>query len=231
VLSSMIINKYKETIELYIESIKQHLKNNLELIYIIGSSATKDIIVNWSDIDCIIVLNKYNEKDIDIIKKISNSFDIKIGNTIYSKNEFGINQCLTNVFSSDSFDYVYSSPYKRTIETAKIVYPYLEPIVFSYLEQRDLGELNEKFKKDYNSEYLKLVRNYVVNPKGAESIQDIIYRLDLFFEYIKSQHDDNSQLLVVTHNGIMRIIKKYYMNEKNNIDSENLGQFKLILKK
>ena len=84
----MIINKYKETIELYIESIKQHLKNNLELIYIIGSSATKDIIVNWSDIDCIIVLKKYNEENIDIIKKISNSFDIKIGNTIYSKKEF-----------------------------------------------------------------------------------------------------------------------------------------------
>lgn len=146
-------------------------------------------------------------------------------------NKIGINQCLTNVFSSDSFDCVYSSPYKRTIETAKIVYPYLEPIVFSYLKQRDLGELNEKFKKDYNSEYLKLVKNYVVNPKGAESIQDIIHRLDLFFEYIKSQHGDNSQLLVVTHNGIMRIIKKYYMNEKNNIDSENLGQFKLILKK
>jgi len=78
---------------------------------------------------------------------------------------------------------------------------------------------------------LKLVRNYIVTPKGAESIQDIICRLNLFFEYIKLQHDDNSQLLVVTHNGIMRIIKKYYMNEENNLDSENLGQFKLILKK
>lgn len=77
---------------------------------------------------------------------------------------------------------------------------------------------------------MKLVRNYVINQKGAESIQDIIYRLDLFFKYTKSQHDDNSQLLVVTHNGIMRIIKKNYMNKKN-IDSENLGQFKLILKK
>ena len=86
-------------------------------------------------------------------------------------------------------------------------------------------------KKDYDSEYLKLVRNYIINPKGAESIQDIIYRIDLFFEYIKFQHNDNSQLLVVTHNGIMRIIKKYYMNENNNIDSENLGQLKLILKK
>ena len=149
----------------------------------------------------------------------------------YSLNEFGVNQCLANVFSLGSFDCVYSSPYKRTIETAKIVYPYLEPIVLPYLTQRDLGELNEKLKKDYDSEYLKLVRNYIINPKGAESIQDIIYRIDLFFEYIKIKHNDKSQLLVVTHNGIMRIIKKYYMNENNNIDSENLGQLKLILKK
>lgn len=88
VSSIMIINEYKETIDLYIESVRQCLKENLELIYIIGSSATKDIIVNWSDIDCIIVLNKYKKSDIDIIKKISNSFDIKIGNTIYSKKEF-----------------------------------------------------------------------------------------------------------------------------------------------
>lgn len=149
----------------------------------------------------------------------------------YPLNEIGVNQCLANVFLPDSFNCVYSSPYKRTIETAKIVYPYREPIILSYLVQRDLGQLNEKFKKDYNIEYLKLVRNYVVNPMGAESIQDIINRLDLFFEYIKAQHDDNSKLLIVTHNGIMRIIKKYYMNEENNIDSNNLEQFKLVLKK
>lgn len=63
---------------------------------------------------------------------------------------------------------------ERTIETAKIVYPYLEPVVLSYLTQRDLGELNKKLKKDYDSEYLKLVRNYIINPQGAESIHDII---------------------------------------------------------
>ncbi len=148
----------------------------------------------------------------------------------YSLNEIGVEQCLNNVFSANDFDCVYSSPYKRTIETAKIVYPYQEPIVLSCLAQRDLGQLNEQFKKDYNIEYLKLVRNYIINPKGAESIQHIIYRLDLFFDYIKSQHDYNSRLLVVTHNGIMRIIKKYYMHEETNIDSDNLGQFKLILK-
>lgn len=104
-------------------------------------------------------------------------------------------------------------------------------MIFSNLIQRDLGVLNEKMKKDYSIEYLKAVREYLVNPENSETLEDIMKRLNNFFEYIKLHHDDNSKILVVTHNGIMRIIKKFYLNEVNNIDSQNLGQFKMILKK
>lgn len=149
----------------------------------------------------------------------------------YFLNEIGREECLRNVFPPDSFNSVYCSPYKRTIETAKLVYPYLEPVVHSDLMQRDLGILNEKMKKDYSIEYLKAVREYLVNPENAETLEDITERLNNFFEYIKLQHDDNSKILVVTHNGIMRIIKKYYLNEVNSIDSQNLDQFKMVLKK
>lgn len=149
----------------------------------------------------------------------------------YFLNEIGREECLRNVFPPDSFNSVYCSPYKRTIETAKIVYPYLEPVILSNLMQRDLGILNEKMKKDYSIEYLKAVREYLVNPENAETLEDIMERLNNFFEYIKLQHDNNSKILVVTHNGIMRIIKKFYLNEVNNIDSQNLDQFKMILKK
>lgn len=149
----------------------------------------------------------------------------------YPLNKTGKEQCLSNIFPPNSFNCVYCSPYKRTIETANIVYPYLEPIIFSNLTQRDLGNLNEKFKKDYSLEYLKAVKEYIINPKNAETLQDVIKRVDLFMEYIKLHHDDNSRLLVVTHNGIMRIIKRFYMYENSNVDSENLGQFKMVLKK
>lgn len=81
-------NKYSKTIESYIEKLKEKLKDNLEMIYIIGSSATDDIVVNWSDIDAIIVLREYKYDDIETIKRISNSYEIKIGNTLYSKEEF-----------------------------------------------------------------------------------------------------------------------------------------------
>ena len=149
----------------------------------------------------------------------------------YFLNEIGREECLRNVFPPNSFNSVYCSPYKRTIETAKIVYPYLEPVILSNLMQRDLGILNEKMKKEYSVEYLKAVREYLVNPENAETLEDIKERLNNFFEYMKLQHDDNSKILVVTHNGIMRIIKKIYLNEVNNIDSQNLDQFKMVLKK
>ena len=149
----------------------------------------------------------------------------------YSLNNNGKKQCMENIFSKDDFSIVYSSPYKRTLETAKFVYPYSEPIILPCIVQRDLGVLNEKYKKDYTKEYLRLVRDYIVNPEGAETLNDIIIRLDYFFDYVKLNNGENANILVVTHNGIMRIIKKYYMNETHNIESENLGKFTLTLKR
>lgn len=58
-------NSYSSIINSYIEKLKEQLKNNLEMIYIIGSSATEDVVVNWSDIDTIIVLKEYNYDNIE----------------------------------------------------------------------------------------------------------------------------------------------------------------------
>lgn len=149
----------------------------------------------------------------------------------YSINEEGKRQCKDNVFKEEEFDNIYCSPFKRTIETAQLVYPYKKPIIMPELAQRDLGELNEKYKKDYDLEYLRLVREYLVNPKNAETIGEIIYRLNKFFNYLNINQQNDDKILVVTHNGIMRIIKKYYLFEKQEIESKNLGKFTLTLKR
>jgi len=152
-------------------------------------------------------------------------------NLDYPLNDLGKQKCAENIFVNGQFNSVYSSPFKRTIETAQIVYPYMNPIVTSLLTQRNLGELNEKKKIDYDEQYLKLVRNYLVNPKDSESLEHIIARLDIFFNYLKDNQVESDNVLVVTHNGIMRIIKKYYLKEQAEIDSDNLGQFQITLKK
>ena len=149
----------------------------------------------------------------------------------YPLNEHGIVQCKSNAFSCPSFNDVFASPYKRTIETARLVYPYKKPIVTSWITQRNLGELNERYKRDFERRYLQLVKEYIINPRGAETLDDVIKRLNAFFEYLKSNYEDNQNILIVTHNGIMRIVKRYYMNVEGNVESENLGKFSMILKK
>lgn len=72
------MNKYSIYINKYVNEMKKSLKNNLKLLLIIGSSSSNEVIENWSDIDAIVVLDEYNFKIIEIIKKISNSYPVKI---------------------------------------------------------------------------------------------------------------------------------------------------------
>ena len=82
------MNKYQEYISKYVNEIKETLKDELLLVLIIGSSCSDEVIENWSDIDSILVLKNYDFKTINIIKKISNYYPVKIGTTIYDKREF-----------------------------------------------------------------------------------------------------------------------------------------------
>lgn len=82
------MNAYSEIINDYIDKLKNSLKEQLEMIFIIGSSASDIVINNWSDIDCILVLKELNKNSLKVITKLSNNYKIKIGNTLYSKKEF-----------------------------------------------------------------------------------------------------------------------------------------------
>lgn len=82
------MNKYSIYIDKYVNKMKESLKDKLKLLLIIGSSSSNEVIENWSDIDVIVVLDEYNFKTIEIIKKISNSYPVKIGTTVYDKREF-----------------------------------------------------------------------------------------------------------------------------------------------
>ena len=144
----------------------------------------------------------------------------------YPLNEIWVSQCLLNVFPEESFDSVYSSPFKRTIQTSNLVYPYMKPITSSLITQRDLGDLKEKLKREYDLEYIKQVRDYIITPKNAETIEDMIRRLNSFFEYLVSIQNPSYNILVVTHNGIMRVIKRFYINESE-IETPNVGSFKM----
>ena len=87
-ISAQLPIKYKESIFKYIAELKDDLGDVLKLVLLIGSSSSGHVVECWSDIDIILVLENYKIEYINIIKKIVQKYDIKIGNTIYSKNEF-----------------------------------------------------------------------------------------------------------------------------------------------
>lgn len=82
------MNSYQSIINKYVEKIKEELQDELELLLVIGSSSSPKVISEWSDIDVILVINNYTFELLEKIKQISNSYDVKIGTTVYTKKEF-----------------------------------------------------------------------------------------------------------------------------------------------
>ncbi len=149
----------------------------------------------------------------------------------YSLTLEGREECQKNQFLTDIFADVYCSPYKRTYETAKLIYPFKEPIKTDLITQRDLGVLNERFKMEFSKGYLSLIKNYKINPSGSESLEDILKRITLFLQLLLNNYDEKSKILIVTHNGIMRIIKKYLLNYECNYETNNLERLEMKLEK
>lgn len=82
------MNLYSNIIDEYVKEVKKQLEHHLSLILIIGSSSSNKVMEGWSDIDVILVIDKYDFNIIDKIKEISNSYSVKIGTTVYTDKEF-----------------------------------------------------------------------------------------------------------------------------------------------
>jgi len=66
-------------------------------------------------------------------------------------------------------------------------------------------------------------------PSG-ETIEQVEGRVKLFIEKIKNEYADTN-LLIVTHNGIIRILRRLFANEAmmDSPDSSNLGLTQLTI--
>lgn len=82
------MNLYSNIIDEYVKEIKKQLGHHLSLILVIGSSSSNKVMEKWSDIDVILVIDKYDFDIIEKIKEVSNSYSVKIGTTVYTDKEF-----------------------------------------------------------------------------------------------------------------------------------------------
>lgn len=110
---------------------------------------------------------------------------------------------------------VFSSPLKRCTQTAKLIYPDIEPLVIDQLMEYSFGEWENKSADELrNDETFSrwLAGDSSAKPPRGESNDDFIRRICLMFEslvdgMIKTGTTDAA---VITHGGVMNMLLAVY---------------------
>lgn len=118
-------------------------------------------------------------------------------------------------------DLVYTSPLKRCIQTAELIYPDKEPIPVENLRECDFGELENKNYLELwdNAGYQKwLASNGTLEFPSGEKQKDFKKRCRDTFKRIMENSLDQDIALVVHGGTIMAILEKYGVPEKGFYD-------------
>ncbi|MCM1227937.1 MAG: histidine phosphatase family protein [Clostridium sp.] len=129
----------------------------------------------------------------------------------YSLSEKGINQLWNK---KDEFDYpkverVYSSPMKRCLETAEILFPYREVQTVENMTELDFGEFDGKSVNELidREDYKKWLKGGSpdMRPPGGESMEELMLRLykGLHEIIMDMMNEELVHCAVVTHSGII----------------------------
>lgn len=133
------------------------------------------------------------------------------------------------VFKEDekNFDYIYCSPLKRTKQTLDAILPNSEPIIDERIIEISIGEWEGKKKESFDKNLVALYREGQYTPPEAETTSQVDKRVCSFIEDLFNTYKNNERILIVTHNGVMRSIKRNFVRNYDNIMSKNLGSIVL----
>ena len=126
-----------------------------------------------------------------------------------------------------SFDYIYCSPLKRTKQTLDAILPNAKPIIDERIIEISIGEWEGKKKESFDKNLVALYRAGQYTPPGAETTAQVDKRVCNFIEHLFNTYKNNERILIVTHNGVMRSIKRNFVKSYDNIMSKNLGSIVL----
>ena len=136
--------------------------------------------------------------------------------------EAGINQalCARDRFKNIALDKIYSSPLKRAMDTAKFIAEdkqldivsedCFREIHFGEWEGMTVPELTEKYKDEY-SNFIK--EPHIYGFPGEKHVDEVIKRLKPGID--KMIENDDGNVLVVSHGGIIRLMIMYIMGLDN----------------
>lgn len=141
-------------------------------------------------------------------------------------NETGIEQCVEaeKLVKNLNYDLVICSPLKRTRKTAEIVNSKNMPVVYDdRLIERNGGSLEGKpvAEIDYKS-FWTLGKDDIFDSETIESVKTRVYE---FLDELKNKEEyKDKNILLVTHNGICRVIKTYFNGFPRRKDIKDYGQ-------
>lgn len=120
-----------------------------------------------------------------------------------------------------NFDFIYISPLKRTRQTLDVILPNSNPIIDARIIEVSLGEWEGKRKSDFDQNLVAMYRVGKYFPLGAETNEEVDKRVCDFVESLFCKYI-TEKILIVTHNGVMKSIKRNFVKDYGNIMSKNL---------
>jgi alpha-ribazole phosphatase len=135
------------------------------------------------------------------------------GVTDIELNETGLIQAVSVAkrIAEYSIQKIYSSDYKRAIQTAKKIEKYTgaEVIVNSSLREIDMGEWEgadwDRIKRLHPEYYSEWSKHIIDMPyPGGESGGDVLKRIDTFITELVNSHYKN--VAIVTHGGVIKVL-------------------------
>ena len=119
---------------------------------------------------------------------------------------------LRKVLLSEKYTSIYSSPLQRSFQTAKKIFDSdYNIIIDNRLTERNLGIWQGSNKEEIMKKYPKLFHSntmdFYYTPECGEKYETMILRI---VSFIADCCQNNSNILVFTHNGVFRVLKSLF---------------------
>lgn len=129
-----------------------------------------------------------------------NKANVLQGRSNYPLNDEGIRQAenAAKMLERIRFDYVYSSPLIRAVQTAEIVVPNQEILLDDRLIEMDYGQYEGTDLRNMPEEIREFFSDFVRNPApdGMEQLSEVVRRTGAFMEELRNI---NGNILISTH--------------------------------
>lgn len=149
-------------------------------------------------------------------KTAMNHANLLQGRSDIPLNEEGIRQAQSAAdrLKDVHFDYVFTSPLGRAVQTALIAAPGVKPVVEDLLIEMDYGPFEGVDLTHLPEELISFFSDFVHNPapQGMEQLPDVVARAGRFLEGIR-QLDGN--ILISTHALLMKGLLEYLTPASN----------------